>query len=522
MNSALKIEAYASSNLGLPDGFQVNKSLINKSQVLACSGNVKSEKDSLQSHGNSSNSSYGLPVGCFDECRFSNSNTVVANQGIEKVNCFGNCTSSYGKVHSINCDNDPGLVLMSNEQPSSFPLANFGDDLFEALGLYGSLAGREVSEQLFSEDVSDCNAQLNHSSKFYSANDDMSCTEIFSDPNADQLLDAVVSKIKANIGQSLDENVSCKTSVTRVSDTSLYRGSPSNDGSASSGKKRRENISPVLNSNSEAAGSSSVWSADSMDETGRSEFHKSQMSLWVESGQAMKSDSLFSSHGKRVDDICKVNRKRPRAGETPRPRPKDRQLIMDRVKELREIVPNGAKCSIDALLEKTIKHMLFLQSVTKHADRLKEIGEPKIISKDGGVLLKDNIQGGATWAFDVGSQPVSCPIIVEDLNPPREMLVEMLCEERGMFLEIADLIRGLGLTILKGVMEAHKDKIWARFAVEANRDVTRMEIFLSLVRLLEPTISDAATLHSLYNSNIHRNYFNAPVLPATGMSDPLQ
>jgi hypothetical protein len=42
----------------------------------------------------------------------------------------------------------------------------------------------------------------------------------------------------------------------------------------------------------------------------------------------------------------------------------------------------------------------------------------------------------------------------------------MLCKERGIFLEIADQIRGLGLTILKGVMEVRKDKIWARFAVE--------------------------------------------------------
>lgn len=49
----------------------------------------------------------------------------------------------------------------------------------------------------------------------------------------------------------------------------------------------------------------------------------------------------------------------------------------------------------------------------------------QIISKDGGVLLKDNFQGGATWAFEVGSQPMTCPIIVEDLNPPREMLVEV-------------------------------------------------------------------------------------------------
>lgn len=40
-------------------------------------------------------------------------------------------------------------------------------------------------------------------------------------------------------------------------------------------------------------------------------------------------------------------RKRARAGESMRPRPKDRQLIQDRVKELREIVPNGAKVNFN-------------------------------------------------------------------------------------------------------------------------------------------------------------------------------
>lgn len=45
-------------------------------------------------------------------------------------------------------------------------------------------------------------------------------------------------------------------------------------------------------------------------------------------------------------------------------------------------------------------------------------------------------------------------------------LCQMLCEERGLFLEIADIIRGLGLTILKGLMETRNDKIWAHFAVE--------------------------------------------------------
>lgn len=44
----------------------------------------------------------------------------------------------------------------------------------------------------------------------------------------------------------------------------------------------------------------------------------------------------------------------------------------------------------------------------------------------------------------------------------------MLCEERGLFLEIADVIRGLGLTILIGVIETRNEKIWARFAVEVH------------------------------------------------------
>jgi hypothetical protein len=36
------------------------------------------------------------------------------------------------------------------------------------------------------------------------------------------------------------------------------------------------------------------------------------------------------------------------------------------------------QCSIDALLEKTVKHMLFMQSVTKHADKLKHSTESKV------------------------------------------------------------------------------------------------------------------------------------------------
>lgn len=42
----------------------------------------------------------------------------------------------------------------------------------------------------------------------------------------------------------------------------------------------------------------------------------------------------------------------------------------------------------------------------------------------------------------------------------------MLCEERGLFLEMADIIRGFGLNILKGVMEVRQSKVWSRFIVE--------------------------------------------------------
>ncbi|XP_075078299.1 protein NLP7 isoform X2 [Nicotiana tabacum] len=117
--------------------------------------------------------------------------------------------------------------------------------------------------------------------------------------------------------------------------------------------------------------------------------------------------------------------------------------------------------------------------------KLSEYEEQQIISKEGGSLLKDNFEGGATWAFEVGSKSMVCPIIVEDLNRPRQMRVEMLCEEPVLFVEIANIIIGIGLTILQWVMETRNDKTWATFVVEANRDVTRIEILYSLVRLLE-------------------------------------
>lgn len=76
-----------------------------------------------------------------------------------------------------------------------------------------------------------------------------------------------------------------------------------------------------------------------------------------------------------------------------------------------------SQCSIDALLERTIKHMVFLQNVSKHADKVKQTGESKVMKEEG---------GGATWAFEVGSKSLMCPIVVEDINPPRIFQVEVI------------------------------------------------------------------------------------------------
>ncbi|KAF9605622.1 hypothetical protein IFM89_017965 [Coptis chinensis] len=201
-----------------------------------------------------------------------------------------------------------------------------------------------------------------------------------------------------------------------------------------------------------------------------------------------RTPSTSSKHSEMKIEPSKLNRKRARPGESCRPRPRDRQLIQDRVKELRELVPNGSKCSIDSLLERTIKHMFFLQNVTKHADKLKKCAESKVRDNKVSLLGSCSHDHGSSWALDVGGQAERCPLVVENLSVDGQMLVEMLCEECSSFLEIAEAIRSLGLTILKGVTETRGENMWACFVVEGNnnRGMHRMDVLWSLVQLLQP------------------------------------
>ncbi|XXG62525.1 hypothetical protein AAC387_Pa05g0865 [Persea americana] len=412
-----------------------------------------------------------------------------------------------------------------------------GCDLFDALGLdfkiqqchhgWDDVLLQGVSENAgnLKEDASSRLPQLDVP-LFDQMNDVISESAIFSALGTDQLLDAVVSKIHSGAKPILNGNVSCSTTLTRASSSSIHNSS------RHSGMAVLEQIPRVLYglpqdlAKPDPAEPSSFKASCILNKTGvrpQSSVYESQTSLWTEDGLSMKCDSTSTAFSKRSNEAGKPNRKRSRPGENPRPRPKDRQMIQDRLKELREIVPNGAKYSIDALLDRTIKHMVFLQSVTKHAEKLKQTRESKVISKEDGLCLKDNSSSGKTLAFEISSQSVICPIIVEDLNEPHQMLVEILCEERGCFLEIADIIRGLGLTILKGVMQARDNKVWSRFSVEANEDVTRMNVFMSLMHLLEQTTNSCSTVPEGVSSGSARlSTHSQSSIPFTSLADAFQ
>lgn len=71
-------------------------------------------------------------------------------------------------------------------------------------------------------------------------------------------------------------------------------------------------------------------------------------------------------------------------------------------------------------------------------------------------------------------------------------------------------------------------RIWSskfKCHMQANRDVTRMEIFMSLVQLLEQTVKGSAPpVGALENGNtmVHHTFPQATSIPATGMPSSLQ
>ncbi|KAL3328556.1 hypothetical protein AABB24_035942 [Solanum stoloniferum] len=207
-------------------------------------------------------------------------------------------------------------------------------------------------------------------------------------------------------------------------------------------------------------------------------------------GLSSTSCSRGSGHVERPLEPVKMHKKRARPGESCRPRPRDRQLIQDRIKELRDLVPNGSKCSIDSLLERTIKHMLFMQSVTKHADKLSKCSALKLVDEESVICGSSSHEVGSSWAVEVGNDQKICPMRVENLGMNGQMLVEIF-EDGSHFLDIAEAIRSLGLTILNGQAEAYGERARMCFVVEGQNDRTlhRMDVLWSLMQLLQAKIN---------------------------------
>ncbi|XP_058736967.1 transcription factor bHLH155-like [Vicia villosa] len=180
--------------------------------------------------------------------------------------------------------------------------------------------------------------------------------------------------------------------------------------------------------------------------------------------------------------LSSVSKKKAKVGNKKNSRPRDRQLIMDRMKELRELIPDGGRCSIDNLLERTVQHMMYLRMVTSHAEKLKRFADREV---PGRKRQKTNgSHPGRSCAFDLESEQ-SWPIVIEDLESSGHMLIEMVCNEHGLFLEIAQVIRKLDITILKGILENRSSTSWACFIVEVPRGFHRMDILCPLLHLLQ-------------------------------------
>jgi hypothetical protein len=276
------------------------------------------------------------------------------------------CFQKDGTIQSMMTANPKHEEACAQQPPSG------GDDLFDILGVdFKNKLLKGHWNELFA-DESDGNAEnkvkketcqnreATASDCYYSVNESMLDSGIFSGMSTDHLLDAVVSTAKPPLKQNSDD-ISCRTTLTGNSTTSI----PSRV------------CNQVMSSNFEggllgfsknggkmgAVETSSLRSGCSKDDGGKcyqtTTVCGSQLSSWLENGSNMKHEnSVSTGYSKRPDEVCKSNRKRLKPGENPRPRPKDRQMIQDRVKELREIVPNGAKV-ISSLISYLIPDFFF-------------------------------------------------------------------------------------------------------------------------------------------------------------------
>lgn len=160
----------------------------------------------------------------------------------------------------------------------------------------------------------------------------MSSSQLTSDSRPEHLLEAVVASVCQSGSDVKSEKSFCK-SVQSLLTSEKY---------------------PEPSSHTTLTMDSSNYSIDqpSLREDDRQHFLSSSGICGVMSPKGFSSTcpSACSEQLDRSSGPAKNNKKRSRPGENCRPRPRDRQLIQDRIKELRELIPNGAKVTFPHLL----------------------------------------------------------------------------------------------------------------------------------------------------------------------------
>ncbi|CAI5992427.1 unnamed protein product, partial [Closterium sp. NIES-65] len=174
-------------------------------------------------------------------------------------------------------------------------------------------------------------------------------------------------------------------------------------------------------------------------------------------------------------DEKKGTKKRGRE-EKPKQRPRDRQLIQDRVKDLRGIVPNSERLSIDGLLERTIQHLVFLREFsTLRAD-----------IDEGQAMLAEK-------SFDECMN--ECPVSVQQLSPT---LVQIKVEWIGSTvpIDLADGLRQIGLVVRKSSVKSSGGHVKAHIIAECKQPVERMDIMWHVLQHLKDKLPDMANVFS--------------------------
>ncbi|CAI5466104.1 unnamed protein product [Closterium sp. Yama58-4] len=162
--------------------------------------------------------------------------------------------------------------------------------------------------------------------------------------------------------------------------------------------------------------------------------------------------------------------------EKPKQRPRDRQLIQDRVKDLRGIVPNSERLSIDGLLERTIQHLVFLREFS--------------------ALRADIDKGQAMLADKSFDECMSeCPVSVQQLSPT---LVQIKVEWIGSTvpIDLADGLRQIGLVVRKSSVKSTGGRVKAHIIAECKQLVERMDIMWHVLQHLKDKLPDMASVLS--------------------------